>query len=633
MRTALMASIPVYYAALALSMISATRAEGQVHVGTNVQVSAARSQLPHGEVLISADPSDPSGLVACSMYFSKELNTWQTIVYSSDDGGQNWLPTLDMHEFFRWSVDPACTMADDGTAYFVSISSAGYLSDQLYLPVFRSSDGGATWTQTVVIPNTHQRLDREYVVTDNTGGRFHGRIYMNGAGLMRGLTDGKPIGDISLLRSSDRGVNFLGPVKRGSVDRRFPLGPVAPTNAVILSDGAVVMAFAESRGDWTEDGRLRLPPNSRGDPIAELKVLVSRDGGHSLLPAVTVGDWYLNVGSWSARNHASLAADPGSTDFKDRLYLAWTDVRSGRLEILLSYSPDGGSTWSSPRVVNDDPVGIGDHGPDHFMPVVAANHHGVVGVMWYDRRNSRNNIGWSIRFAASLDGGETFLPSVPVSSEPNVYDDETELPVMAVVRSGGGETPEIGVDLQLSFFHYNAGDTAGMAADAAGIFHPLWVDNRTGITQVWTAPVRVTGRAIRNGSSALAGLRDISADVELELFNARADRSTNEILVDARVENTSSSSIDGPLAIRVTGVSSPITSVRVLGADNEVEDAGAVWRFHPANRLLEPGEQTLPRTLRFKLAAPPSLSRGADLTLDLVQLKVRVFADRSDGDP
>jgi hypothetical protein len=42
--------------------------------------------------------------------------------------------------------------------------------------------------------------------------------------------------------------------------------------------------------------------------------------------------------------------------------------------------------------------------------------------------------------------------------------------------------------------HFNGGDTAGLAADAAGVFHPLWIDNRTGIHQMWTAAVTVLRR-------------------------------------------------------------------------------------------------------------------------------------------
>lgn len=620
-------------AAIALGAITPITLVGQIEVGANIQVSATRGDLPHGEVLIAADPSDKSRLIACSMYFLTELNTWQTVVYSSNDGGVRWLPTLDMREFFPWSVDPACTLSGEGTGYFVSISSAGYLADESYLPVFRSADGGHTWTQTVVIPNTHQRLDREYLVTDDTGGEFHGRIYMNGAGFMRDMADGR-VGDVSLFRSSDQGMNFLGPVKRGSLDRRFPLGPVAPTNGVILSTGDLVLAFGETRGDWTEDGRLRLPPNVRGDPIGLLKVLVSKDGGHSFLPAVTVDDWYMKVGSWSARNHASLAVDPGSAEFKDRLYLVWTDVRSGRLEILLSHSADGGRSWSPPRVVSDHGSNFTNQGPDHFMPLVAVNHRGVVGVAWYDRRDSEDNIGWTVRFSASLDGGETFLPSIPVSSDPNVYDADTEWPMLATARrKGRDEHSALSLDLQLSFFHYNGGDTAGMAADAEGVFHLIWVDNRTGMPQIWTAPVRVAGAAVRNGSPELAVLRDVSADVKLRLSNPRVDRSTMEISVDARLENTSSGSMAVPLTMRVLDLSSEVGSARILGADNFIEHAGAIWLFEAADDLLAAGQQSSPRTLRFSLEETRPLTRGTELKLGLLHLDFRVLSDDRRDNP
>jgi hypothetical protein len=36
------------------------------------------------------------------------------------------------------------------------------------------------------------------------------------------------------------------------------------------------------------------------------------------------------------------------------------------------------------------------------------------------------------------------------------------------------------------------GETAGLTADAAGDFHPAWVDKRTGILQVFTAKISIT---------------------------------------------------------------------------------------------------------------------------------------------
>ncbi len=44
---------------------------------------------------------------------------------------------------------------------------------------------------------------------------------------------------------------------------------------------------------------------------------------------------------------------------------------------------------------------------------------GVVGVLWYDRREANDNLANHARFAASFDGGLTFSPSVRMSAAPN----------------------------------------------------------------------------------------------------------------------------------------------------------------------------------------------------------------------
>src|SRR5262249_21704553 len=65
----------------------------------------------------------------------------------------------------------------------------------------------------------------------------------------------------------------------------------------------------------------------------------------------------------------------------------------------------------------------------------------------------------------SLDGGVTWLPSVRVSTHANLREE--------------GDS------------RFNGGGTSGLAADADGVFHPVWIDNRAGIHQMWTATVTV----------------------------------------------------------------------------------------------------------------------------------------------
>ena len=67
---------------------------------------------------------------------------------------------------------------------------------------------------------------------------------------------------------------------------------------------------------------------------------------------------------------------------------------------------------------------------------------------------------------ASLDGGASWLPSVQLNEK----------------------------TIDLAAFSSSLGDTAGIAADAAGSFHPAWIDTQTGTRQVWTTAVKVEAK-------------------------------------------------------------------------------------------------------------------------------------------
>ncbi len=104
---------------------------------------------------------------------------------------------------------------------------------------------------------------------------------------------------------------------------------------------------------------------------------------------------------------------------------------------MLSVSDDAGRAWSPPIVVNDD-VRDAASGPDDFHPMVAVNNVGIVGVSWYDRREAPAALGWRARFAASVDGGETVVPSVPVSTSRMQLDEGDPITLYPRVTQGAG---------------------------------------------------------------------------------------------------------------------------------------------------------------------------------------------------
>ena len=85
----------------------------------------------------------------------------------------------------------------------------------------------------------------------------------------------------------------------------------------------------------------------------------------------------------------------------------------------------------------------------------------------------------NFRFRASSDGGKTWLPSVLVSRASTLW--------TASVRQRYAQPNE-----EEGYWKSGPGHTVGLAADSKGVFHPLWIDVRTGVRQVFTATVTVS---------------------------------------------------------------------------------------------------------------------------------------------
>jgi hypothetical protein len=259
--------------------------------------------------------------------------------------------------------------------------------------------------------------------------------------------------------------------------------------------------------------------------------------------------------------------------------------------------------------VNDDRRPAGDPAHDVGLTAVAVNKDGVVGVMWEDRRNSANNLDYEIRFAASFDGGMTFTPSVRVSEQPRVVGaGETWIASRRPLNEDAKPDPFVATLTVRRDEWVNAGHTMGLTATVDGSFHPVWVDNRTGINQLWTAAIGVHGTPMKNGAADLAMLEDVTGKSLLEMTNVSWDRGRNELTVTARLKNASKATITGPLKLRALELNSVLGRVVVAHADNGVDGEGAVFDF--SNQLtgntIEPNGWTQPRALVFRFPEMPA---------------------------
>jgi len=157
------------------------------------------------------------------------------------------------------------------------------------------------------------------------------------------------------------------------------------------------------------------------------------------------------------------------------------------------------------------------------------------------------------------------------------------------------------------------------------------VDNRTGYSQIWTAPLTVPGRAIKHGSPDLAELEDISPQVKLKFSNTRLDRGRSEISVALRLKNISKDTLSGPVKVRVVQLHSDLGVPTIVGAENGLGGPGAVWDFTPTlpSGVLAPNAESSGKTLTLRLSAVQPFIQGGEWKWELVNFDAQVLGHKS----
>jgi hypothetical protein len=494
------------------------------------------------------------------------------------------------------TTDPACAFGVSGTLYVTTLNAQG-------IKVFRSEDGGSTWQGPA---DLGPDFDREQVIVDQRSNRFRGRVYVD-AMAERIDASGQSHGShIVLLASADGGRSFgrkVGVPVTG--DTQFT--GIFPGTMVVLADGTVVVIYRD-----------RLPGKL-------VQVTMSSDGGEYLSAPVTIAD-AIPCDAHSLGQNPQIALDETDGPFSGRLYAVWSDQSTGLCQTMFARSTDNGRSWCEPMIIGANTPGDASISkPNSILPAVAVSSTGVVGASWYAAAQDHRN-GFALRFSMSVDGGDTFGEAIAPAS--NFYDParvtKDDLRVRSAIDEQGGPLKTI-VRWQFGW----PGDTQGLAPDASGVFHTFWYDNRTGVMQLWTAPVTIGQKAYLNGSAALAALEDVTSNIALEYRALRYEPSTQTIILDAVLRNKSTRVISGPLMARLVSLSSPKGELEVVGAANDVRGPGAVWDWTSAipAGTLNPSQGSTPVKLVFRMkdASLKAPDRGD------VQFSIRLLAHHVAG--
>jgi hypothetical protein len=164
-------------------------------------------------------------------------------------------------------------------------------------------------------------------------------------------------------------------------------------------------------------------------PTNEIDIAESTDGGASFGPKVTVaivqpvGSLFgLLQGGFRNNEFPSLAIDMSRRPGKGPLYISWNDGVNNVTpdgypplagftyafgDAYVTRSDNGGMSWSTPVKVNDNEDSSGAPA-DHYLPGIAVDRRGSVGVCYYDRRRDPENFLIDRECASSHDGGQTW---------------------------------------------------------------------------------------------------------------------------------------------------------------------------------------------------------------------------------
>ena len=324
---------------------------------------------------LAIDPSNPNHLVAAWQQDRLSDGGARGLVTAvSVDGGASWtghraapFSQCAGGSFARVS-DPWVSL-NGSTAIQVGIAFTG--GGRSAVLASRSTDGGFSWSAPIELINddgSQYFNDKESVTIDPTDPRYVYAVWDR--------LEGDERGPAILARSDDGGINWspaMTVYDPGAAGRQT-IGNVI----VVAPDGTVFDFFTE------------LGP-SPGDPsqtIGRLAVIRSSDRGLTWSAPMFIAD-LLPVGT-RVRSVPQVNVRAGeilgsfSVDARDgTLYAVWQDSRfSGGAHdaIAMTWSQDGGVTWSEPVAVNADTT------VPAFTPTLAILPDGSIGVSYYDFR-------------------------------------------------------------------------------------------------------------------------------------------------------------------------------------------------------------------------------------------------------
>ncbi|HMU44051.1 MAG TPA: exo-alpha-sialidase [Ignavibacteriaceae bacterium] len=246
-----------------------------------------------------------------------------------------------------------------------------------------------------------------------------------------------------------------------------------------------------------------------------LKAAYSTNGGTSWSSVTTI------ITGGQDKNHTVVDNRPGSP-FNGRVYASWSRFTAASPPIAISYSTNGGVSWSSAQNINTPPSG-------HYSQGVngAIGPNGEVYMVWQNPISSGNFTGDQMGFGKSTDGGVTW------SVNNNIYDCNGIRGFLFNTSIRVNDFPWMGVDTTSGIrsgwiYVVHAEKNLAPAGSDPDIIMHRSTDGGT----TWSAGIRVNQDAPNNG-----------AEQYMPALVVGRDGSVNVVYYDARNLTNDSASV------------------------------------------------------------------------------------------
>ena len=409
-------------------------------IGANYRIHP--SNYDQTEVFLAKSPLDQNVLfAACNTLTLNPSFFISEGIYSTTNGGTSWLgnDTCTGAPIQFHGGDPGITIDKNGTFIITRLGRSPFVG----LYSHYSFDKGLTWSSQNVISTDD--LERAALASDVTPGNpFYGRSYAAWVKfaqpfpLMFSYTD-----DGAKHWSTAKPVN--NPSSR-SAGGDLAIGPDGKVYACwagvqdVTPFKEILVGFASSitgGTTWDVNENVFQVNGINGELVNKHKIRVNG------LPCIAV-----DTSKGPRRGWIYIVS--GQKD----LLPAGHDP-----DIILHRSTDGGLTWSTGIRVNQDEL---NNGKTQYFPSVHIDKFGAIDIIFYDDRHTTKDSA-GVFLARSLDGGDSW-------SEYMISDHNFQPAPIGLLGNG------------------YQGDNIDITSTESRLI-PLWMDNSSGMYQIWTVPI------------------------------------------------------------------------------------------------------------------------------------------------